>query len=152
MRHSDISAKVMDEIETNHIVMRPRWHFALMSLTGALGVITLSIVTVYLVNIISLTIRIQSIDRPMYGARQHLAELISGFPWWMIIVAVIAMGALVWILRQQGRLYRIRLGWLIAAVIAGSVLLGLLFSISPLNQLHIGPSQNMLHGQQMYRR
>ena len=148
MKQPDIASKVMQEIESDKIAIRPRWHFLLVGLASILGILTLSGVAVYLINIITLTIRIQLINRPMFGARQRLGDLLAGFPWWMVVVAALAMGGLVWLLRHNSRLYRVRLGWIIALVLTASIVLGLLVSASPLNRFHSGPGQNAPHSGQ----
>ncbi len=151
MNKSDIATKVMNEIESEQVTMRPRWHFFAVSALSGLGIITLSGLAVYLVNVITLTIRIQAIDRPMYGARQRLSDLLASFPWWMVAVTALALAVLIWLLRRQRRFYRMRLGWMIALVLAVGLTLGLLISLSPLNQPHNGQGQNAPRSQQIHR-
>lgn len=151
MKQPDMSAKVMQEIESQHIKMRPRWHFFLLGTSSVLGIVGLSGLSAYLINIITLSIRIQSVDRPMYGARQHLIDLLAHFPWWALIVAILAIISLVWLLRQNSRLYRVRIGWIIALVLSASIVAGLLISISPLGQLHNDQNQNTPRGPQWRR-
>ncbi|QQR51896.1 hypothetical protein IPG36_04765 [bacterium] len=148
MKQPDMSAKVMHEIESQHIKMRPRWHFILLGTSSLLGIVGLSGLSAYLINVMTLSIRIQSVDRPMYGARQHLSDLLAHFPWWALIVAILAIIGLVWLLRQNSRLYRVRIGWIIALVLSASIVAGLLISISPLGQLHNGQNQNTPRGPQ----
>lgn len=147
MKQLNIASKVMQEIEVKHVTMRPRWHFVATSALGLLGVVALTGLTVYLINIMTLTIRIQTIDRPLFGARQRLSDLLGSFPWWAAIVAIAAVPGLVWLLRNTSRLYRIRTGWTLLLVLSVSIMLGVLLSISPLNQMHPGPNGTAPRGQ-----
>ncbi|MBW4062120.1 hypothetical protein HJC99_06115 [Candidatus Saccharibacteria bacterium] len=148
MKQSDIAAKVMQEIDTKQVTMLPRWHFLATGILSVFGMLALSGLVVYLMNVITIALRIQIIDRPMLGARQRLSDLLTNFPWWAVIIAVIAIAGLVWLLRKNSRLYRVKLGWTLILVLVIGVILGLLVSTSPLNQVHGGPGQNTPHEQQ----
>ncbi len=147
MKRPDIADKVLTTIEDRKIAMRPRWYFTMLSSISIVGILVLTTLSIYLVNILTLTVRIQSNDRPMWGARQRLSDLLAQFPWWMAIVAVASIALLVWLLRQNSRFYRLGIGWTIAAVISISLVLGVLLSYTPINQFEIGQGQGSRNGQ-----
>lgn len=136
MTRQPMPDQIMEQINTGHITMRPRWHFfALSALSGAIFA-TLAAITAYLVQIMTLTIRIQVINRPMYGARAHLSDLLASFPWWAVICAVMALGLAVWLMRRSTRLYRWPVGWVVVVVSAIAIAAGIGWSFLPISGNH----------------
>ena len=136
MTKPSMSDQIMGEIHAGRLDMRPRWHFIALSGLGLASLVLLAGVSAYLVDVISLAIRIQIINRPMYGARAHLSDLITDFPWWAVMCAVLTLGLAVWLIRRSSRLYRWPIAWVILTVMAIAMALGLAWSALPISGNH----------------
>lgn len=154
MSSKDITDQVMERIEKERIAMRPRWHFTFLAILSTISVILLSAATIYLVNVLTFKIRIETSDAPMYGARQRLDYMTANFPWWLLILALVSLAALVWLLRRRSSIYRWRTAWIVTAAVALSLIFGILLAQTPINNWQHGqskPTQNMQNHGGQYR-
>lgn len=152
MTKKDVASRVMQQISNQKITMRPGWYFTLVTAIGSISVLLFSSLSVYLVAILTIKIRIENSNMPMFGARQRLSDLLSSFPWWILLLAIASIIILIWILKKYSKLYRYRMGWIITGVISVSLILGLILSYAPISQMHngISPSQsNQQNGNQL---
>jgi hypothetical protein len=78
-----LEEKVMEKIIANKVIMKPRWYFVMGSFFLSIGVILLTILLVFLTNLIFFWIRKQC---PGTG---KLYFMLSNFPLWIPIMAVI---------------------------------------------------------------
>ena len=134
---------VMKQIEVQHVTMRPRWHFTALTTLGVIAVGLLAALNAYLIDLITIAVRVQGSSRPMYGARNRLADMIVGFPWWLVATAIVSFVLLIWFLRKNARLYKVRTIWLIAVALVVSVVFGLALSNASFNSGHQGPNHSM---------
>ena len=91
----------MARIEHEHIAMKPKWLFALGSLAMGIGVAGSAIVAVFLVSLISFSLRTHG---PMGDIR--FQQLISNFPWWAPIVSFAGILIGIWLLRKYDFSYK----------------------------------------------
>lgn len=99
--------------------MKPRWYFIVGSLAMVLGIIGLSIVSIFFVNIIVFSLRSHG---PMGAIRYQ--QLLSSFPWWAPILVVIGLGFGIWMLKKYDFSYRknfllVVLGFIAAIIVSG---------------------------------
>lgn len=138
MTKKDVASRVMQQINNQKITMRPGWYFTLVTFIASISVLLFSSLSVYLVAILTIKIRIENSDMPMFGARQRLSDLLSSFPWWILLLAIASIVALIWILKKYSKLYRYKMGWIITGVISVSLILGFILSYAPIGQTHSG--------------
>ena len=115
----DITNDVMVRIKREHITMKPRWYFIVGSLAMVLGLIGLSIVSIFFVNIIVFSLRTHG---PMGAIRYQ--QLLSSFPWWAPVLVFIGLGFGIWMLKKYDFSYRknfllVILGFVTAIIISG---------------------------------
>ncbi len=109
----------MSRIKREHITMKPRWYFIVGSLAMVLGIIGLSVVSIFFVNIIVFSLRTHG---PMGAIRYQ--QLLSSFPWWAPMLVVIGLGFGIWMLKKYDFSYRknfllVILGFITAVIISG---------------------------------
>lgn len=127
-----IERNVMARIKTGQAKMHPRNYYVVLSALAVLVVGLLGFVTAYFMSVVTLWLRIQSAAGPAYGARRNLSNLVGAFPWWALALGIVSLATIIFFVRKVGRLYKLRLVYLIPAVILVSLLLGFAFSYSTL--------------------
>lgn len=118
----NISEKLMNQIKSGKIKMKPRWYFVLGSTSVILGLVGLTVVSVFLIGLISFSLRAHG---PMGAIR--FEEMINNFPWWAVALSFIGVCAGVWMLKKYDFSYRknfslIVLGFVLSIIIAGWVI------------------------------
>ncbi len=139
---TDLTTSVMDKIQRGEVKMHPRSHYLILGTFGVLAGVMLSLVAAYLMSIMTLWLRIQMASGPAYGARRNLSSLIDQFPWWALILSVLAVIALVFIAHRFGRLYKLRWAYLIAITVLIIGTVGALLSYTHLPYLINGLGPN----------
>ena len=74
---SKLEEKVMSQVKTGKISMKPKWYFAVGSLLLFSGVVSLSVGAIFLINLTIFTLRKRG---PITCWR--LQTMIENFPWW----------------------------------------------------------------------
>ncbi len=134
---SSISSSVMSQIQRGEIRMKPRVYYVLLGVLS-LGVVLFSgVIMSYLASSIFFWLRIQTADTMAYGARANLREIMTQFPWWMVVLAVILLFAAVILVRRQGRLYRHKPQVIAIILILISGIIGFVLSLFNVGQSHV---------------
>lgn len=102
--------------------MKPRWYFILGSFAMVLGLVGLSIISIFFVTVTVFSLRTHG---PMGSIRYQ--QLLSSFPWWAPVVALIGLGCGVWMLNKYDFSYRknfllVILGFITAILLSGILL------------------------------
>jgi len=92
---------IMSLIKKGHIKMKPQSYFILSSLVMIGGVVGLSVFLVFLVSLMSFSLRTHG---PMGSMRYQ--QLLSSFPWWALIVAIIGIGFGIRLLKKYDFSYK----------------------------------------------
>jgi hypothetical protein len=114
-----ITGEVMEEIHGQHIRMRPKIYYFIGSLL-ALGSLVFSVVSsVFLVSLTRFALRAHGPMGPL-----RLEQLLSSFPWWAPVLAIIGLIAGIWIMRKYDFSYKYNfpmliVGFILAVIIAG---------------------------------
>jgi len=82
----DLEKTVMAKVKSGEITMKPRWYFVLGSLSMIGGLVGLTMMATFLTNLIFFLIRRRG---PMQGWR--LQFMLSNFPWWVPILAILGI-------------------------------------------------------------
>lgn len=125
---ADIGPRVLEKINRGEVAMRSNLYFALITIAGAVATVTSAVLFAYFVRIVTTSLRIASADTPAYGARQNLEQLLSTFPWWSALIALISGVLAMWLLRRYGRLYRYRISLVIVGFVVMVTIAGVLLS------------------------
>ncbi|MEI6237165.1 MAG: hypothetical protein WCP03_01010 [Candidatus Saccharibacteria bacterium] len=142
-KKTEIENTVMTKIKKQEVKMKPHYYYTLLSVVGIGFVILASLVVAYSRSVVTLWLRIQDAPGPAYGAKRNLSSIISGFPWWALIMCVILLIVSIVVIRKVGILYKIRPTYLITLILAIVVLLGFVFSYTSLpNTFHSRNQKN----------
>jgi hypothetical protein len=112
-----IETQVMTKVKSGQIKMRPKIYYVLTTVLSAALVAVLATLLSYSISLASLWLRLQSAAGPAYGAHRNLTSLVNSFPWWAVLLSVVALAGLVIFVKKQGSFYRIRLVYLITAIV-----------------------------------
>lgn len=112
----------MEKVHDNKIKMKPKIYFVVGSLLTFIGLIISIIASVFLMGLVRFSLRSHGMMR---GYR--LDQMISSFPWWIIIFAIITLLLGIWLIRKYDFSYKINpwhmiLGLIITIIIAGWVI------------------------------
>ncbi|NCU38567.1 hypothetical protein EOL96_05945 [Candidatus Saccharibacteria bacterium] len=133
---TEISESVMEQIKRGDVGMRSRRFFTILTILSVATIVSMSIATAYLVNIISFWWRIQTAETMAWGARANLRTAIEDFPWWALVLALGMLAAAVWLLKRQGILYRYKTWMIAVAFIVISVVIGMVVSPLGIGDIH----------------
>ncbi len=121
---SSVEDEVMAKITTGQIKMHPRVYYTLVTVLSVAVVAILAVALGYLISLASLWLRIQKAAGPAYGARQNLTTLVDNFPWWAVVLAILAVVVLVMMIKKVGAFYKIKLVYLVMGIIIVAVAVG----------------------------
>ena len=112
----------MAKVKSNEISMKPRWYFIMGSLLTIAGLVGFSIGTVFLTNITLFLIRRHG---PM--GQWRLQQLLSSFPLWIPVLAILGIVLGIWMLRKYDFSYKknfwlIILGFIFSVILAAFVI------------------------------
>ena len=83
----NITEKVMKKIKNEKITMRPKWYFWLGSAVLFIAIVSLMIVTVFLISLVTFSLRNRG--GPMAIVRYQ--QIVSNFPWWAVVVSILGL-------------------------------------------------------------
>jgi hypothetical protein len=126
-REIDLEKEIMSKVISGKISMKPRWYFVLGTTLSILGLALLSVVSIFLVNVMIFSLRTHG---PM--GEWRLQMMLDSFPFWMPIFAILGVVVGVFILKKYDFSYKknffaIIIGFIFSIIIAGFLidLLGL---------------------------
>ena len=111
----------MSRIKKDHIAMKPRWYFVLGTSALVVGLVGLSIVLVFLVNLTVFSLRTHG---PMGDMRYQ--QLLASFPWWIPLIVVVGLGLGIFLLKKYDFSYKknfllVILGFIAVILLSGIV-------------------------------
>ena len=106
--------KIMHDIESGHVSMRPHWWFVAATVSAAISLMASIAVGGYLASMFVLKVRIALADRPAYGMRRNLGEMVTSFPWEYLFLALAGLCLALLIVRRFDFSYRIRMRYIVA--------------------------------------
>lgn len=117
----NITENVMSQIHLGKAKMKPRTYFVIGSILAFVGLISSVIVSTFLVGLIRFSLRTHG---PM--GQYRFDQIISSFPWWTTILAVLGLFIGIWLIRQYDFSYKknpwvIILSFVLAIVVAGCI-------------------------------
>jgi uncharacterized membrane protein YdcZ (DUF606 family) len=137
----NITQNVMNKIRHDKIKMRPKAYFIIGSLFSFMGLIASMLISIFLIGLIRFFLRTHG---PM--AEYRLEQMISSFPWWAIIVAILGLAIGIWILRRYDFSYKINFKIVVIIFIIAIIITGLIIDMTGLNDVlwRKGPMRGMM--------
>ncbi len=125
--------KIFDAIKKGEVVMRPRWHFVLKTILITLGVVILSLVTIYLTSLIIFGLRETGIIfAPGLGLR-GLFVFARALPWVLIILVGIFLIVLELLVKKYSFAYRKPLLFSVCGILAVVCITGWVLTRTPMH-------------------
>jgi hypothetical protein len=118
----NITDNIMDQIHEEKIKMKPRVYFIAGSILTFLGLVSSVIVSVFLIGLIRFSLRSHG---PM--ASYRLDQILSSFPWWAPVLAIVGLIAGIWLLRKYDFSFKINfkvviVGFILAVIVGGWII------------------------------
>lgn len=131
----------MDQIHEEKIKMRPKAYFIAGSVLTFVGLVSSVVVSVFLVGLIKFSMRTHG---PMGNYR--LDKILSIFPWWAPILAIVGLVAGIWLLRRYDFSFKFNLKVIIIAFILAVIVGGWVIDSLGLNEalMRRGPMQGIM--------
>ena len=142
----NITEKVMKKIKNEKITMRPKWYFWLGSAILFIAIVSLMIVTVFLISLVTFSLRNRG--GPMAIVRYQ--QIVSNFPWWAVVVSILGLISGITLLKKYDFSYKKNF-WLVAGgFVLAVILAGILIDILGFDNIWIrrGPMKKFY---QQYR-
>lgn len=137
----NITDNIMDQIHKDKIKIRPKIYFIVGSILTFVGLVSSVVVSVFLVGLIRFSLRSHG---RMAGYR--LDQILSSFPWWTPILAIVGLIVGIWLLRKYDFSFKVNFKVVIIGFILAIVAGGWIIDSIGLNDLLIrsGPMQGMM--------
>lgn len=129
---SPIEESVMSKIKKGEVHIKPQSYYIFLGILSVTSVLLLGFISAYFISVAALWIRIEAAMGPAYGARQNLADIMGLFPWWALLLGVLSLACIIYLIKKVGPLYKIRLIYLVPAIIILFIAVGFILSYSSL--------------------
>lgn len=131
----------MSKIEKGEISMKPKIYFLAGSLFAGIGLAASIVASTFLIALFRFSLRTHG---PM--GEYRFQELVTNFPWWALILAIVGMVAGIKLLRKYDFSYKHNFLFVVALFIASIILAGFLVDMSGLNDVWFrqGPMRGVM--------
>jgi len=142
----NITENVMNQIHQGKVKMKSKAYFIIGSILTFLGLVSTIIGSTFLIGLIRFFLRTN------YGwrAQARLDQMLSNFPWWIIILAIVGLIVGIWLIRKYDFSYKIKSWIIIVGFVLAVIIAGLTIDAIGLNNrlLHRGPMKGMINNLQ----
>jgi len=126
----NITNIVMNKIHEGKIKMHSRMYFVVGSLLTFVGLVASVLSSIFLIGLIRFSLRSHG---PM--GEYRMDQLLSSFPWWIAILAVLALIIGIWLLRQYDFSYKIDFKIVLIVFVAVVMVSGWIIDMTGLNDV-----------------
>lgn len=126
----DFEKIIMAKVKSNEISMKPRWYFMLGSLLMVVGLAGFGIGAIFLTNLTLFLLRRHGPIREW-----KLQAIISGFPLWIPILAIVGITVGIWFLRKYDFSYKKNFWLIVIGFIVSVILAAFILDYSGLNDM-----------------
>ena len=117
-RKVDLEKEVMSKVTSGQIAMKPKWYFILGSVFSIFGIAALSVVSVFLINIMMFLLRRHG---PM--GQWRIETMLESFPLWIPALAILGVVIGIWFLKKYDFSYKknfvvIIVGFILSMIVA----------------------------------
>jgi hypothetical protein len=136
-----VTQEIMKKIDMGEIKMKPKWYFILGSIFTFIGLISVVIVSTFSVGLIRFSLRSHG---PL--AQYRFDQMMSNFPFWTLIIAVLGLVIGIWLIRQYNFSYKIKPWLVITSFILAIIIGGYIIDITGINDVisRQGPMRGMM--------
>lgn len=126
----DFEKTIMAKVKSNEISMKPRWYFVLGSILMMAGLVGFSVGAIFLTN---LTLFLLRRHGPM--AQWRLQAILSSFPFWIPILALVGIVLGIIMLKKYDFSYKKNFWFIIAGFIVSIIFAAFVLDFLGLNDL-----------------
>ena len=126
----DLEKAIMAKVKSNEISMKPRWYFIFGSFLTMAGLVGFSIGSIFLTNITLFLLRRHG---PM--GQWRLEQMISSFPWWVPVLAIVGSGLGIWMLKKYDFSYKKNFWLIVGCFVISIALAAFVLDYSGLNDI-----------------
>ena len=118
----NITENVMEQIHIGKVKMKPKMYFVVGSILTFIGLVSSVVVSVFLFGLIKFSLRAHG-----RMGQYRFDELVSNFPWWTLVFAIIILVLGIWLIRKYDFSYKkepwmIILGFVLVILVSGWVI------------------------------
>lgn len=137
----NLTDSVMDQIQSKNIEIKPKAYFMLSSVILFLSLVASVIASIFLVNIIAFLLKTHG---PM--GQYRFEQLISSFPWWAPLLAIIGIIISIKLLKKYDFSYKVNFFAIAALLVFAIIAAGFLIDYFNLDNawLKRGPMQGVM--------
>lgn len=132
---TSLKERLLHDIKDGKVAMRPRIYFTLRLAALIATLIAILVISVFIVNFISFSIRISMSDALLGFGAPGVGAFFAHFPWHLAVLDALLILLLQYLLRHFSFGYRIPVLYLVGVLIAGASLFGVtLDRATPFNE------------------
>jgi len=137
----NIKKDIMSQIESGKLKMRPKLYFVIGSVLTFVGLVISVVTSVFIFSLMRFSLR-------SHGSmgEYRLGQLISDFPWWLSMLAILGLIVGMWLLRRYDFSYKINLKMAIIIFIVAIIMSGWLADMVGLNDALIHRGSGSVRG------
>lgn len=120
----NLKEKILQEIRSGQVQMRPRFHFILQVAALALLAFVVLVISVFIFNFIIFSIRINHVDTLLGFGPRGWGAFVHFFPWDWLLVDILLIAVLEWLLRTFRFGTKIPALYLLAGLLAVTLVAG----------------------------
>ncbi|RJR28130.1 hypothetical protein C4564_06230 [Candidatus Microgenomates bacterium] len=132
----DLENKILSEIKSGKISMKPKWRFVLGSSILFTSLIGLSFGAIFMINLIVFVLR-----RNNFFYSWKFQGIVSAFPWWVPVVAVVGVILSVAILKRYDFSYKKNFIVILAFFVTALIISGVFLDKLGFNEFALGQRQ-----------
>lgn len=132
----------MSKIHNKNIKIKPKIYFIFGSSLTLIGLISSTIVSMFLVGLIRFSFRNHGMM-----SNYKFNQMIYNFPWWTFVFAILSLAVGLYLIKRYDFSYKIK-PWMIVLIFILTVIFsGILIDILGINDVlkHRGPTQRMMN-------
>ncbi|MCF7834059.1 MAG: hypothetical protein K9L98_01105 [Candidatus Pacebacteria bacterium] len=139
----NITESVMTQIKAGKVKMKPKMYFIAGSILTFFGLVFTIFVSVFLVGLTRFFLRTNNGWRAEY----RLEQMLSSFPWWTIVFAIVGLALGIWLIRRYDFSYKLKPWVVILFFTLAVIVAGFTIDAIGLNNtlMHRGPMKGMMN-------
>jgi hypothetical protein len=137
----NVTEDVMGKIREGKLTMRPRAYFIVGSFFMVGGLTASIVASIFFVSLTKFALRTHG---PMGQYRWE--QLVSSFPWWAPLLAIVGLGVGLWLLRQYDFSYKNNPWIVVGGFVVAIIIAGWIMDTTGLNEIWLrrGPMQGLM--------
>ncbi len=137
----EIKDSIMDQIKNDKVKMKPRIYFVLGSILAFIGLVSSFVISIFLIGLIRFSLRSHG---PMGAYR--FESMLSSFPWWAPILAVIGLVLGIWLMRRYDFSFKVDFKSLVIGILLAVIVGGVVVDMLGFNDALVrrGPMRGMM--------